>query len=84
MHLLPRMNIMFDFIWMGLVELRGTRKKRKLLNENACSQWDSNLRSARSQDYKSNAQSTVPDLDRYVWVIKSRSYTCKYVHLWII
>ena len=33
MHLLPRMNVMLEFIGVGLVELRGTRNSRKFRNE---------------------------------------------------
>ena len=33
MQLLPRMNVMFDFIYMGSDELRGTQSKQKLQNE---------------------------------------------------
>ena len=34
MYLLPRMNDMLDFIDFCSVELRGTKSKRKLRNEN--------------------------------------------------
>ena len=33
MHILRRINVVRDFIFMDSVELRGTRNKRKLQNE---------------------------------------------------
>ena len=34
MHLLPRMNVMLDFIWTLSVQLRGTRNKWPLQKKN--------------------------------------------------
>ena len=42
MHPLLWVNAMLDVICMGSVELRGTRIKWKLQNENHCLQCDSN------------------------------------------
>ena len=35
-HLLPGMNVMLGFIYMGSFELRGTQSKRKLQMKNSC------------------------------------------------
>ena len=43
MHLLPRMNVMFDFSCIGTVELPGARNNLKLQNE----KLDSSTRHAR-------------------------------------
>ena len=42
MHVLPRMNVMFDFISMGFDKMWGTGNKRTIQNENICIQQDSN------------------------------------------
>ena len=42
MYLLPRINVMLDFICMGSAELRGATKKLIIQNEKFCPQWDSN------------------------------------------
>ena len=40
MHLLPRLNVMLDFICMEPVDLTGPTTKYKMTN--SCQQWDSN------------------------------------------
>ena len=43
MHLLPRMNVMLDFICMGPADLPGARRKKQNTKwKNSCSPWDSN------------------------------------------
>ena len=40
MHLLPRMNVMLDFICMRPVQVQGTRNKRTYQNEKSLSTVD--------------------------------------------
>ena len=63
MHLLPRMNVMLDFIWTLRVQLRGTRNKYTLKNLVHGRIRSNNT--ARSPDYKSTVITTRPQLAWY-------------------
>ena len=52
MHLLPRMNVMLDFIWTLPVQLRGQRNKWKLQKILVYGRIPT-TNTARSPDYKS-------------------------------
>ena len=63
MHLLPRMNVMFDFIWTLPVQLWGTRNKWTL-QKNLVNGRIRNTNTARPLDYKSTVITNRPQL---VW-----------------
>ena len=64
MQLLPRMNVMFDFIWTLSVQLRGTRNKCTLQKSLAHGRIRT-THTARPLDYKPTVITTRPQLAWY-------------------
>ena len=64
MHLLPRMNVMLDFIWTLPVQLRGTRNKWTL-QKNLVHGKIRTTNTVRPPDYKPTVLATRPPLAWY-------------------
>ena len=64
MHLLPRMNVMLDFIWTLQVRLRGTWNKWPL-QKNLVHGRIRSTNTARPPDFKSTVITTRPQLAGY-------------------
>ena len=64
MHLLPRMNVMLDFIWTLKVQLRGTRNKWTLQKNLVHGRIRTTV-TARPPDNKSTVVTTRPQLAWY-------------------
>ena len=64
MHLLPRMNVMLDFIWTLPAQLRGTRNKWPLQN-NLVHGSIRSTNTARPHDFKFTVITTQPQIAWY-------------------
>ena len=69
MHLLPRMNVMLDFIWTPPVQLRGARNKWTL-QKNLVHGTILSTNTTRPPDYKSTVITTRPQLAWYEMELK--------------